>query len=356
MEERLALLARLTNANGASGFEREIRLMMKEEFEKLGVEISYDNIGSIVGTKVGKAGGPIIAIPGHMDEIGLLVTKITEDGYLKFQPIGGWWPHVMLSQQFNVVTREGKILRAVTGSKPPHILRGEERSRVLDINDLYLDLGVKSKEEAESFGVRVGDQVLPAIEFQQMANPDYLLAKAFDNRVGCAIAIEVLKELQGQEHNNIVCGIGTVQEEVGLRGARTVAQMIKPDVVFALDVTIATDMPGLSNSCKLGEGPAILLKDGALLGHRGLREFVIDICEKHNIPYQIDYLASGGTDAGAMHLAHSGAPAMSLCIPSRYIHSHTSMISKKDYDSCIKLLVEVIKALDEKAYNEIKEA
>lgn len=356
MSERLQLLEKLVNANGASGFERDIRLMMKDEFEKLGVEISYDNIGSIVGTKVGKEGGPVIAIPGHMDEIGLLVTKITDEGFLKFQPIGGWWPHVMLSQQFNVVTREGKLIRAVTGSKPPHILKGEERSRVLDINDLYLDMGVKSKEEAEQIGVRVGDQVIPAIEFQVMANPDLLLAKAFDNRVGCAIAIEVLKELQGQKHDNVVCGIGTVQEEVGLRGARTVAQMIKPDVVFALDVTIATDMPGLNNTCKLGEGPAILLKDGALLGHRGLREFVVDICEKHNIPYQIDYLASGGTDAGAMHLVHSGAPAMSLCIPSRYIHSHTSMISKSDYENAIKLLTEVIKALDEEAYQKIKEA
>lgn len=356
MEESLELLARLTNANGALGFEKEIRLIMKDEFEKLGVEISYDNIGSIVGTKVGKKDGPIIAIPGHMDEVGLLVTKITDDGYLKFQPIGGWWPHVMLSQQFNVITKEGKIYRAVTGSKPPHILKADERSRVLDINELYLDMGVKSKEEAESFGVRVGDQVVPSIEFQEMANKDYLLAKAFDNRVGCAIAIEVLKQLQNQRHDNIVCGIGTVQEEVGLRGARTVAQMIKPDVVFALDVTIATDMPGLNNSCKLGEGPVILLKDGALIGHRGLREFVIDVCDKNKIPYQIDYLASGGTDAGAMHLAHSGAPAMSLCIPSRYIHSHTSMISKKDYENCVRLLVEVIKALDNTAYKQIKEA
>lgn len=354
MTEQLKLLEKLTNANGVSGYEKEIRLIMKEELEKVGAEISYDNLGSIIGCVKGNEVGPKVLVAGHMDEIGLMITSITEEGFLKFQPVGGWWGHVMLSQQFNILTSNGKVYKAVTGSKPPHILGAEEKTRVLKLDDMYLDMGVESKEEVEKLGVKVGDQVVPAISFQQMANPDYLLAKAFDNRFGCAVAIEVAKELKKAKHENIYYGVGTVQEEVGLRGAKTVANLVQPDVVFALDVTIASDTPGMSKGNKMGNGPVILLKDGALIGHVGLREFVVNICNELQIPYQIDYLPAGGTDAGAMHVANAGAPSMSLCVASRYIHSHTSMISKKDYENTIKLLVAVIQRLDQKALEQIK--
>lgn len=354
MEKELSLIKKLTESNGVSGYEKAIRNLMKEEFEALNVEVSYDNIGSIVGILKGDEKGPKIAIAGHMDEIGFIITKITDEGFIKFQPIGGWWSQVMLAQQYDITTKEGKVYRAVMGSKPPHLLSPEERTKTVNIEDMYLDMGVKNKDEALSFGVRLGDMITPSISFQVMANPDYLLAKAFDNRIGCAIVLDVMKELKEKQHPNIVYGIGTVQEEVGLRGAKTTAQMINQDIVFALDVTVATDTPGLSNSSKLGLGPSILLVDGALIGHVGLRDYVTAIADELKIPYQIDYLARGGTDAGSMHLAHSGSPAMSLCIPSRYIHSHTSIISRQDYENTVKLLVAIIEKLNWDKVNQIK--
>lgn len=348
MKKDLLLLKKLTEANGIGGHERMVRQIMEEEFLHVVSkdDILYDGLGSIAARKVGQEDGPKIAIAGHMDEIGMIVTKITDEGFLKFQTIGGWWSQVMLAQQMTVTTSEGKTYRGVIGSKPPHILSESELKNPVKIEDMYLDLGVASKEEVEKLGIKVGDMITPAIDFQVLANEKYLLAKAWDNRIGCAVAIEVLKQLKGQKHPNTVYGIGTVQEEVGLRGARTIAQMINPDIVIAVDVGIAKDVPGTDNSAKLGAGPQILLYDGALIGHVGLREFIVGIADELKIPYQFDYLKRGGTDAGAMHLVHDGAPAMSLCIPSRYIHSHTSIIHKDDFDNTVKLLVEVIKRLD----------
>lgn len=355
MKKDLELLKKLTEANGIGGHERAVRRIMEEEFLQVVSkdDILYDGLGSIAAKKVGNAEGPKIAIAGHMDEIGMIVTKITDEGFLKFQTVGGWWSQVMLAQQMTVTTSTGKTYRAITGSKPPHILGEAELKNPVKIDDMYLDLGVSSKEEVEKLGIKVGDMITPAIDFQVLANEKYLLAKAWDNRIGCAIAIEVLKQLKDVEHPNIVYGIGTVQEEVGLRGAKTVAQMINPDIVIAVDVGIAKDTPGTDNSSKMGAGPQILLYDGALIGHVGLREFIVGIADELNIPYQFDVLQRGGTDAGAMHLAHDGAPAMSLCIPSRYIHSHTSMIHKDDFDNAVKLLVEVIKRLDNAACYQI---
>jgi len=348
MKKDLLLLKKLTEANGIGGHERMVRQIMEEEFLQVVSkdDILYDGLGSIAARKVGQEDGPKIAIAGHMDEIGMIVTKITDEGFLKFQTIGGWWSQVMLAQQMTVTTSEGKTYRGVIGSKQPHILSESELKNPVKIEDMYLDLGVASKEEVEKLGIKVGDMITPAIDFQVLANEKYLLAKAWDNRIGCAVAIEVLKQLKGQKHPNTVYGIGTVQEEVGLRGARTIAQMINPDIVIAVDVGIAKDVPGTDNSAKLGAGPQILLYDGALIGHVGLREFIVGIADELKIPYQFDYLKRGGTDAGAMHLVHDGAPAMSLCIPSRYIHSHTSIIHKDDFDNTVKLLVEVIKRLD----------
>lgn len=351
MDTQMKLLEKLTNLPGISGYEKPVRDAMKEEFKALGVNVSYDNIGSIIGEHGNK--GPKIAISGHMDEIGMLVTKITEDGFLKFQTIGGWWANVMLAQQYDVHSTNGKVYRAVMGSKPPHMLEGEERTRAFPVDQMYFDLGVKNKEEVLALGIKPGCPVTPAIQFQTMANPDYLLAKAFDNRAGCGVAIEVMRNVLDCDHPNTLYSIGSVQEEVGCRGARTTAQKIQPDVVFALDVTISSDTPGTKGSAVMGKGPAILLYDSSLIGHEGLRNFVCKVADELGIPYQIDYLSRGGTDAGAMHVTNAGAPAMSLCVPSRYIHSHTSMISYSDYLNTIKLLTEVVKRLDDKAYQEI---
>ena len=349
----MELLKKLSEVNGISGHERYVKELVKEEITKFISEdnITYDNLGSMI-VKMGNK-GPKIMLAGHMDEVGMIVTKITNDGYLKFQTIGGWWSQVMLAQQMTITTSTGKTYLGVTGSKPPHILSADERKNPVKIEDIYIDLGATSKEEVEKMGIKIGDMITPKIDFNVLANNDFLLGKAWDDRIGVAVVIEVLRQLKDLELENTVYGVFTVQEELGLRGAKTASNIVNPDISIALDVGIAKDTPGTDGSVKMGNGPLILLYDGGLVGHTPLREFVLDVASKNDIPVQLDYLTAGSTDAGAMHLAHDGSPAMSLCLASRYIHSHTSMISKKDFDYCVKLVVESIKQINEKAVFEI---
>ena len=247
----LELLKKLSEVDGVSGREKDVRKIMEEELLKSvkKEDISYDNIGSIIA-KNGNF-GPRIMLAGHMDEIGMLVTKITDEGYLKFQTIGGWWDQVLLSQQMTITTTDGKKYHGVIGSKPPHILSEEERKNVYKIDDMFVDLGVKNREEVEKLGIRIGDMITPAIDFKVMANEDILLGKAWDNRIGCAVVLEVMKAFKDQEHPNTIYGVGTVQEEVGCRGAKTSSNLINPDISVALDVGIAKDTPGTDMSVKM---------------------------------------------------------------------------------------------------------
>lgn len=355
MKDDLKLLKELTEINGIGGHEKQVKKYMEKHFLDVVSkdDISYDGLGSIVAKKVGLADGPKIMLAGHMDEIGMIVTKITDEGFLKFQTIGGWWSQVMLAHVFKVTTRKGETFTGVMGSKPPHILSPDDLKNPANIDDMFIDLGVKNKAEVEDLGIQIGDMITPSISFEPLANPKYLLGKAWDDRIGCAIIIEVLKQLKGEEHPNVVYGVGTVQEEVGLRGAKTSGQMINPDICFALDVGIAKDTPGTDMSVKMGDGPAILIYDSSVIGHVGLREVVLEVAKEENIPFQLDYLKRGGTDAGAIHLVHSGVPAMSLCIATRYIHSHTSILHKDDYDNTVKLIVAVIKKLSREVVNKL---
>ena len=350
MNKKIKELKEITDLYGIGGHESKVRDYVKEKFLEVvsSDDIMYDGIGSIIARKVGLEKTPKIAIAGHMDEIGMIVSKITEAGFIKFQTIGGWWSQVMLAQQVVVVSSTGVEIRGVIGSTPPHILTKEQRDKVVRIEDMFIDIGASSKEEAESWGIKIGDMIAPFSEFHVMKNEKMLLAKAWDNRIGCAIVIDVLNELKKVDHPNTVFGIATVQEEVGLRGARTSATITKPDVVFALDVGIAKDTPNVEEGSKLGKGVEILVYENGMIGHLGLRKKVIEIAEELKIPYQLGLLSGGSTDASAMHLANSGAPGMSLCIPTRYIHSHSSIIHYDDYLNTVKLITEVIKRLDSK--------
>ncbi|MCA0969863.1 M42 family metallopeptidase [Halobacillus litoralis] len=354
-DETLTMLKDLTDAKGVPGNEKEARDVMKKYISPYADEVFTDNLGSLIAKKVGNKKGPSVMVAGHLDEVGFMVTRIDDNGYLYFQPVGGWWSQVMLAQRVTIMTREGD-LTGIIGSKPPHILPPDQRKKAVDIKDMFIDIGASSREEAEEFGVKPGDSVVPYFEFTQMKNEKMLLAKAWDNRIGCAIAIEVLKRLKGEKHPNVVYGVGTVQEEVGLRGARTAANMINPDIAFGVDVGIAGDTPGVSDkdaSSKMGKGPQIILYDASMVSHKGLRDFVTDTADEKEIPYQFDSLAGGGTDSGAIHLSHDGVPALSITIATRYIHSHAAMLHRDDFENAVQLIVEVIKGLDADKVNEI---
>ncbi len=355
LDETLTMLKALTDAKGVPGNEREVREVMRSYIAPYADEVTTDRLGSLIAKKVGKENGPKVMIAGHLDEVGFMVTQIDEKGFIRFQPLGGWWGQVMLAQRVTIVTKEGDIT-GVIGSKPPHILPAEARRKPVEIKDMFIDIGASSRDEAIEWGVRLGDAIVPYFEFTVMNNEKMLLAKAWDNRIGCAVAIDVLKQLKDVEHPNVVYGVGTVQEEVGLRGARTSAFAIEPDIAFAVDVGIAGDTPGVSEKDamgKLGGGPHIVLYDATLVSHKGLREFVVNVAEEMNIPYRFDAMPGGGTDAGAIHMTMRGVPALIISIPTRYIHSHAALLHRDDYEQTVKLLVEVIKRLDEEKVKEI---
>ncbi|NJK80992.1 MAG: M42 family metallopeptidase [Chloroflexaceae bacterium] len=347
MNDTLQMMRELTEAPGVPGQERAVRTVMQRYFEPLG-EIMTDNLGSIACRKVGSAANPTIVVGGHMDEIGFMVTRITDEGYLKFQTLGGWVSQVMLAQRVEIITRAGPIL-GVIGSKPPHIMPAEERKKPIEIKDMYIDIGARSKDEATEWGIRPGDMVVPVSPFTHMRNEELLLAKAWDNRLGCAVAIEVLRQLQDTQHPNAVYGVATVQEEIGLRGARTMAYLTDPDISFIIDTAIAGDTPGVTPDdvvAKVGEGPVVLLYDATMVPHTGLRDFVVDTAQTVGIPLQFDKMAGGGTDAGAFHVFGRGVPSLVLGTPVRYIHSHSSMMHMGDFQQLVTLLVALIKRLD----------
>ncbi len=235
------------------------------------------------------------------------------------------------------------------GSKPPHELRDEDRRKVLEIKDMYIDVGASDDYDIKKkLDIRPGDPIVPDSAFTVMANPDLLLAKAWDNRIGCAMAIEVAKRLVGQKHPNTLLAVATVQEEVGLRGAQTSANKTQPDVAFALDVGIAHDTPGTEGDEKLGGGPLVVVYDATSIPNRKLFDLVCDTAKKLRIPLQFEAVERGGTDAGRIHMTGQGVPSISMGIPARYIHSHVSIISRADYEQAVKLLVEVVKKLDRK--------
>ena len=347
-------LEELTLAKGISGQEKEATRVMRKYVEEYADEIVYDNIGSLVAVKKG-TGDLKVLITGHIDEIGFVVKEIDKDGYIKVHPIGGWMGQNLPSSLMSITTREGKEIKAVFGSVPPHGQAAEARNKVVAPADSYLDIGVSSKQEALDLGIRVGNPITPVSEFTVMANPKYLMSKAWDDRVGAAIAVDVLKNLHGATHEANIYAAGTVQEEVGLRGARTVGQMVQPDIAFAIDVCFSHDLPeGKATDVKLGCGAVLGVLDGSVIAHTGLLKEMEKICDDLGIAYQHDLLAAGGTDSGELHKVGAGVVNMTLSIPSRYMHSHRTIIHEDDYDATVKLVTEFCKRITRASYEEIK--
>lgn len=339
----------MTDAYGVSGHEGAAREVMAR-YMKDCAEISYDKLGSLIGKKPGSAESPRVVVAGHLDEVGFMVKEITEDGFIKFLPLGGWWGHVALAQRVWVITSRGPVL-GVVGSTPPHLLKPKEKEKVMEIADMFIDVGTMDKYDiTKKLGVRVGDPIIPDSKFAVMNHNKMYMAKAFDNRVACAMVVEVMKHFKKATHPNTLYGVGTVQEEVGLRGARTVAHVVDPDVAVILDVTTARDVPpdGAKKAERLGGGPAILVYDAGMIPNQRLRELVIKTAEEKKIPFHLSALIRGATDGGTIHISRSGVPSIFIGIETRYIHSHNSVIYRKDYDNVIKLTTALVKKLNKK--------
>ncbi|HET7559129.1 MAG TPA: M42 family metallopeptidase [Limnochordia bacterium] len=348
------LYHRLTEAPGVPGDEGAVRALMREQLAPLG-EIVTDRLGSIAVRAVGSAGDPKILVLGHMDEVGFMVNGITEGGFLRFQTLGGWWEQVMLAQRVEVHTASGPLV-GVIGSKPPHILPADERKKPVEKREMFIDIGAVDKADALRLGVRPGDMVVPVCPFAPLGDGDLMLAKAWDDRAGCAVAIRLAQALARTEHPNTVIVGASVQEEVGLRGAGTMAQLVEPHVGIALDVAIAGDTPGVKpeeSDARLGGGPVLLLYDASMVSHVGLRRLVVDTAAAIGIPLQFQTLPGGGYDTGKIHTVGAGAPSVALAVAARYIHSSGSVVHRRDLDQLVELLVALVKRLDATAYAQL---
>jgi putative aminopeptidase FrvX len=345
------MLEKLSNAFGPSGNEAEIRQIIRKELEGW-VDFSYDRLGSIIcRRKGGREDAPKIMLAAHMDELGFIVQDISKDGFLKLMHLGSWWPHTLLAQRVIVRTAKGDLM-GVIGAKPTHHLNPEERKKVMELKDMHVDVGAKDQREAaEEFGIRRGDYVVPHTDFRPLKNPRLVSGKAFDDRVGVGLMIETIRGLMGVELPHQLFGVGTVQEEVGTRGAETAPGVIGPDVAIVLEGAPADDTPGFQRAesqGELGKGPQIRLFDPTTITNRRLSQFAIDTAQELSISYQVAVRESGGTDAKKIHLYNSGVASTIISVPVRYAHSHVGVVNLDDFDHTLHLLRTMLKRLDEK--------
>ena len=346
-EPLFRLLARMAEAHGTPGGEGPVRRIFREE---LPGNTRTDRMGNIIHEERGSSGSPRIMLAAHMDEVGFVVQSITPDGLLKFMPVGGWWAHTLPSMRVNVLNAAGIPVVGVIGAKPPHFLSDAERDKVMKIEDMFIDIGAVSLEDVrERFGIRLGDAVVPASPFTPMHDPDLLLCKGFDDRAGLSLVVRIAQILEPADHPNTIFAVGTVQEEVGSRGAKTVCTDIDPDVALVFEGTPADDLPGIGEHERqgaLGRGVQIRLLDPSAIANRGLARYAIRKAEELGIPHQIAVRRSGGTDAASLHLHGAGVPTLVLGIPVRYIHTAQSIVHMADILSALRLADALIRSID----------
>ncbi|MGX7419184.1 glutamyl aminopeptidase [Carnobacterium gallinarum] len=353
-EETFSLVKKMTELQGTSGFEHSVREVMRKEMTPLVDEVVQDGLGGIFGIRRSKVeNAPRIMLAAHMDEVGFMLASITEQGLFRVVPLGGWNPYVVSAQRFTLQTAKGNY-PCVSSSVPPHLLRGTNGSAgTPDIGDILFDAGFDSKEEAMAFGVRPGDSIVPAVETVKMANGKKILGKAWDNRYGCTVVVEALKELQGEALPNTLIAGANVQEEVGLRGTKGAVHQFKPDLFFAVDCSAADDLTGdKSKYGHLGEGFLLRIFDPGMITLKGMREFLLDTAETNNIPYQY-FVSKGGTDAGAAHISNNGVPSAVIGVCARYIHTHQTMFHIDDYAAAKEMVLQVARTMDRSTYETI---
>ena len=348
MKRELLLLQKFSEAHGVSGFEQEVREVLKSEWEGIGM-LEADKLGSIA-CRLGDS-GPKVMIAAHMDEIGFMVQNISADGFISIVPLGGWWAHNLLGQLVEIKTRTGRKIEGVIGSKPPHFLSESQRNQVLPMDALFVDIGAKNRDQVEKeLGVSLGDPIAPKVSFSEFDHSGRVMGKAFDNRAGLAAMVEVTKRLNKESLPNQLLATATVQEEVGIRGAKTAGAKWLPDCAIILEGPPADDTPGFSpadSQGKLGGGVQIRLYDPTAITNPKLAQFVEELAKKSGIPYQLTVRKTGGTDAGALHLVQEGVPCIVLGIPTRYIHAHRGVLEIEDYRHAIELTELLIRSLDQ---------
>ncbi len=345
MNDLLALLTKFSNAHGLSGYEDDVAALLRAELEPLVDEVRTDSMGNIIGIRAGE--GPSVMVAAHMDEIGMMVSHIDQEGFLRFVPMGGWFDQTILSQRVLVHTRAGGRAVGVVGSKPPHLMDAEDRRKMVKIKDMFIDIGAASAADVEQMGIEIGSTMTIDMNLKTMGN-DFVTGKALDNRAGLVMLVSALKRLKRRKVKATIQAVGTVQEEVGLKGARTSAYGLDPDVAIATDVTIPGDHPGVTQNdahVVAGKGPVIAILDAGgrgIIASRPVLRWLRESADKASVPYQLGVGNGGTTDATAINITKSGIPCSVISVPARYIHSPVEVLSLRDLDQGADLIAAAI--------------
>jgi endoglucanase len=339
-----SVLRELSNAPGPSGFEEPVRAIMVRELGPY-AKISYDGMGSVIAQN--GTSGPRIMLDAHMDELGGMVRRVTADGFVTMQMLGGWLDEALPGQRWVILTAKGPV-KAVSGIRDVHVTPAEERTKPFNRDNLFLDVGARSAAEAAAMGIEPGDPIAPDSTFEELGQGRYL-GKGWDDRVGCAVVIEALRRLAAQGHPNQLFVAATTQEEVGLRGAHTAAEVIRPDIGIAIEGGMAGDQPAThpdETNGKLGGGPDVFLYDSSAIANRKMIAFLRRTAASAGIPVQLDLVQGYGDDSAEIQKTAGGAPTVNIGVPVRYMHVHNGVIDRKDFDATVDLVVDMIEKLD----------
>ena len=354
-DRTVELLQKLSDAPGPPGFEEPIRRVMLDFIKPHAESIQFDGLGSIIARQGSQ--GPRIMVDAHMDELGGMIRRITPKGLLTMQMLGGWLDQALVDQRWIIVGSKGPV-RAVTGIRDIHVVPPEERTRVYPRDSLFLDVGAKDEAEVLAMGVSPGDPVVPDSPFTVLNGSNNYLGKAWDDRVGCGVVVEAMRRLASLPHPNQIFWAITTQEEVGLRGAHTAVEVVKPEVGIAIEGGITGDVfPGHAEETqiKLGAGPGIFLYDSSELPNRSFTQFVRQTAAAKNLPLQSDLVQGYGDDSAEIQKSLGGVPTVNLVVPVRYTHSHNGVMNRRDFDQMVDLLVAMLQKLDAAAVAKIRD-
>ena len=350
-----SLLEKLSNAAGPPGAEEPVRAIMVDAMKPLASTLRYDGMGSVIA-QAGET-GPRIMIDAHMDELGGMVRRVAPNGTLTMQMLGGWLDQALVDQRWIIIGSKGPV-HAVTGIRDIHVVPAEERTKVYPRDMLSLDIGAKDPQEAAAMGIEPGDPVVPDSPFLVLNGSDNYLGKAWDDRIGCAVLIETMQRMAKLKHPNQLFFVATTQEEIGLRGARSAAQIVKPDIGLAIEGGITGDVyaghPDETQE-KLGAGPGIFLYDSSALPNRKLVALVRKTAADKKIPLQLDLVQGYGDDSAEMQESNGGTPTLNFVVPVRYTHAHNGIVNRRDFDQMVDLLVAVLSGLDQSAVGEVRD-
>ena len=349
------LLRDLSNAPGPSGFEEAVRAIMVPRMKAASEDLRYDGLGSVIARQ--GSSGPRVMLDAHMDELGGVLRRVTPDGFLSMQMLGGWLDQALAGQRWVIIGSKGPV-HAVSSIRDIHLAAAEERGSLIKRDAVFLDVGAGSAAEVAALGIAPGDPVVPDSGFEVLNGTANYAGKAWDDRVGCAVLLMAMERLKVTGHPNQIFFVATVQEEIGLRGARTATAIVKPDIGIAIEGGVTGDAGGAhpeESQVKLGHGPGLFLYDSSALPNRKLVSLIRKVAGEAGVPLQFDLVQGYGDDSAEMQTVAGGAPTVNLVVPARYTHVHTGVINRHDFDQTVDLVVALLRRLDAKTVANLRD-